>query len=301
MKATYEQLIENMGSSFLYRQFSLPSFNAPYHFHPELELTFIKQGRGTRFVGSQISDFEAGDLVLLGKNIPHCWLNTPEGINEGGNLMADAAQSIVIQFKEDFMGNAFGCIPEMAAINQLFQKAQAGILIQEKTRDRVQDKMYKMETTHPFNKLMNLLDILQDIALSDDIKLIDVQFSSYKLSSLDTERFQKVYAYIIENYPKDIVLDKIAAIAHLTPTAFCRYFKKMTRKTLIEVVTEFRIKHACQLLTTVDKPISDICFESGFGNISYFNKEFKKAIGRSPLNYRKLFLGIHQVKTYLLA
>ncbi len=285
MKATYEQLIENMGSSFLYRQFSLSSFNAPYHFHPELELTFIKRSRGTRFVGSQISNFEAGDLVLLGKNVPHCWLNT-----EGDDLIADAAQSIVIQFKEDFMGNAFGSIPEMAAIHQLFQKAQSGILIKGKTRDRVQDKMYGIETAHPFNKLMTLLDILQDIALSDDIESIDAQFSSYKLSSLDTERFQKVYAYIIENYTQDIALDKIAAIAHLTPTAFCRYFKKMTRKTLIEVVTEFRIKHACQLLTTVDKSISDICFESGFGNISYFNKEFKKSIGHSPLNYRKYFL-----------
>jgi AraC-like DNA-binding protein len=288
MKATYEQLSENMGSSFLYRQFSLPTFNAPYHFHPELELTFIKKSKGTRFVGRQISHFEAGDLVLLGKNVPHAWLNT-----EGGDSIANTAQSIVIQFKEDFMGSALRSMPEMKAIHELFQKAQAGIFITGKTRDNVSDKIIAIKTVHPFNQVMILLDILQSIAISTEIELIDPQLSSYKLSSMDTERFQKVYAYIIENYTQDIALDKMAAIAHLTPTAFCRYFKKMTRKTLIEVVTEFRIKHACQLLTTADKPVADVCFESGFGNISYFNKEFKKAIGHSPLNYRKLFLDIH--------
>lgn len=284
MKATYEQLSENMDSSFLYRQFSLPKFNAPYHFHPELELTFIIQSKGTRFVGRQISHFEAGDLVLLGKNVPHTWLNT-----EGSDSMAGAAQSIVIQFKEDFMGSGLKSMPEMKAIYELFQKAQAGIFITGKTKNNVRDKMYAINTVPPFNQIMTLLDILQSIAVSTEIELIDSQFSSYKLSSIDTERFQKVYAFIIENYTQEIALDKMASIAHMTPTAFCRYFKKMTRKTLVEVVTEFRIKHACQLLTTADKSVADICFESGFGNISYFNKEFKKAIGHSPLNYRKCF------------
>jgi YesN/AraC family two-component response regulator len=119
--------------------------------------------------------------------------------------------------------------------------------------------------------------------------LIDPNFAMTTLSPIDTERFQKVYAYIIANYTQDIDLQVIASIAHFTPTAFCRYFKKMTRKTLVDVITEFRIKHACQLLRSTEKSVYDICFESGFGNISYFNKSFKKAIGQSPLNYRKLF------------
>ena len=139
---------------------------------------------------------------------------------------------------------------------------------------------------------MQLVDILYMIATSNETELIDSQFSADKLSMLDAERLQKVYRYIIENYQNDIDLDSISAVAHLTPTAFCRYFKKMTRKTLIDVVTEFRVKHACQLLGSTEKAVSDICFESGFGNISYFNKEFKKAMGHSPLKYRKLVHGL---------
>jgi AraC-like DNA-binding protein len=283
MKATYEQLSDKMGSSFLYRPFSLPQFDAPYHFHPELELTFIEQSAGKRFVGRQVAPFEAGDLVLLGENVPHCWLNT-----EGG----DFAKSIVIQFKADFVGQSFLDIPEMTAINHLFKKAQSGILIKGKTRDAVAEKMFFKPDQHPFQNLLQLFDILHTIAISNEIELIDPQFSTTALSPVDTERFQKVYAYIITHYTQDIDLETIAAVAHLTPTAFCRYFKKMTRKTLVDVITEFRIKHACQLLASTEKSVSDICFESGFGNISYFNKQFKNALGYSPLNYRKLFYRI---------
>lgn len=287
MKATYEQLSENIESSFLYRRFSLPQFDAPFHFHPELELTFIESSKGKRFVGRQVSDFAAGDLVLLGENMPHSWLNT-----EGGQLETELAKSIVIQFKADFIGTHFFDIPEMAAIHYLFQKAQSGILIKGKTRDVVADKMSFAAATNPFQKLLQLLDILQTIAVSNETELIDPQFSTTTLSPIDTERFQKVYAFIIANYTQDIDLETIAAVAHLTPTAFCRYFKKMTRKTLVDVVTEFRIKHACQLLTSTEKSVSDICFESGFGNISYFNKQFKNALGHSPLTYQKMFMSL---------
>ncbi|MBL7818959.1 MAG: AraC family transcriptional regulator [Saprospiraceae bacterium] len=286
MRAAYEHLSENIENSFLYRRFSLPQFDAPFHYHPELELTFIEQSEGRRFVGQQVADFVAGDLVLLGENVPHCWLNNvshTEGIG--------SAKSIVIQFRKDFLGDTFLNLPEMGAVNQLFQKAQSGILIKGKTRDKVVEKMDFSYLTS-FQKLIQLIEILQIIAISDEIELIDTQFSSSTVSMLDTERFRKVYAYIIENYQQEISLEAVAAVAHLTPTAFCRYFKKMTRKTLVDVILEFRLKHACQLLISTEKSVSDICFDSGFGNISYFNKQFKNALGHSPLNYRKMFYRI---------
>jgi AraC-like DNA-binding protein len=300
MKATYEQVSENIDNAFLYRQFSLPKFNAPYHFHPELELTLILKSSGRRFVGRQINDFEAGDLVLLGENVPHCWLNTvtpsrdeANGIKGVGESAPNAAESIVIQFLPKIISSDFKA-PELKPISQLLKNGASGILIKGKTRDWVADKMIANLEAHPFKKLVGLLEIL--CALVDapsDLELIDNSFSVITPSMVQTERIQKIYAYIIENYQNDIDLNTISTIAHLTPTAFCRYFKKMTRKTLVDVITEFRIKHARQLLTSTERSVSDICFESGFGNISYFNKEFKKAIGHSPLNYRKLYVKLN--------
>lgn len=285
MKPTFEQVNETAVSSFVWRQYSKPRFDAPYHFHPELELTLIVQGQGRRLVGRQLSNFEAGDLVLLGPNVPHVWLN-----DEAANAAESVSEAIVIQFKENFVGERFWTMPEMAAVQNLLQKAKSGLFIKGETRNWAAEKMVEGVHLPPFEKFLQLFATLQGIATSDETEPIDVQFSDYVPSPTETERFQKVYAYLMTHYREEILLETIAAVANLSPTSFCRFFKKTTRKTFVDVLTEFRVKHAAQLLSTTEKPIADICFESGFGNLSYFNKEFKKSLGQSPLGYRKMFL-----------
>jgi AraC-like DNA-binding protein len=298
MKAAYESLNPTSESSFLYRRFSLPKFDAPYHFHPEIELTLIVKGAGKRLVGSQIDNYEAGDLVLLGENVPHCWLN--ENTFDEGNLRentegvlveSDAAQSIVIQFKKDFLGDSFFERMEFKKIKSLLEKAQSGLLVTGETRDILIEKMAQMELENSYTRLIILLDILQKTAYSNDTQIIDNQPFTIKLNQHDAEKINSIYAYIMENYTSEISLENVAKQAFMTPPSFCRYFKRITRKTLVEVVVEYRIKHACQLLSSSDKSISDICFESGFGNISYFNKQFKEMMRETPLGYRRMFLG----------
>jgi AraC-like DNA-binding protein len=281
MNAAFEPIDKAIDSSFLYRIFQLKQFDAPYHYHPEYELTYIVKSKGKRFIGKTVTDFDAGDMILLGPNVPHFWQNT-EGVTE--------ATAIVIHFKEDFVGPAFWDIPEMKRTSILLKKSLSGIHIQGEARDIIATKMEAMHSLDAFQKWLYLMEILNIIALSSDIDLIDKQGSNLKLSLGEAERIHKIYAFIIDNYTQDIDLNKAAQLIHMTPTAFCRYFKKMTRKTLIAVVTEFRVRHACQLLTTTEKPISDIAFESGFGNLSFFNKQFKLQMGFSPLRYRKLFM-----------
>ena len=283
MKASFEQLDQATNGSFLFRQFTLPYFDAPYHFHPEFELTLILKSEGKRFVGNQVADFKEGDLVLLGSNVPHCWKN--DGI---GN--ENSARSIVVQFKEDFLGEGFFNNPETLPIRNLLDKAKSGILISGKTRDRVAREMIFLLTVPPFQKLLGLLDLLNTIAISKDFEIIDNQPNRYDLSALDLDRINKVYAYVIGHYTQEIHLETAAFLTNMTETAFCRYFKKITKKTFLDLVTEFRIKHACNLLHSTDKQVAEVCFESGFGNISHFNKQFKVVTGYSPLNYRKMFL-----------
>jgi AraC-like DNA-binding protein len=283
MRAIFEQISDSDERSMRYRQFSSTRFDAPFHFHPALELTYIEHGQGRRLVGRQVANFESGDLVLLGPNLPHTWLSDPSEVS------GQYPKAWVIQFQQDFAGPQFWEIPEMRVIRSLLQKAGAGIWVKGSVRQAVAEKIQNGLNSSPLQQFLLLIEILQMIALSDTVEQIDPQFLHFVPSTAETERFQRVYAYLIAHYQQDISLEQMAAVANLTPSSFCRYFKKITRKTLVDVLTEFRVKHACQLLTTTDKPVADICFESGFGNVSYFNQEFKKAMGCNPLAYKKFF------------
>jgi len=232
-------------------------------------------------VGRQVADFEEGDMVLLGSNLPHTWLSDEVEGNEF------AAEQVVIQFKKEFLGQAFWEIPEMAAVNVLLEKAKYGIKVNGRTNDLVSKLMNQNPVPSPSHKLMHLLDILMHIAECDEYEAIDSDFMEFPLTTQDTERFRMVYSFLAENYRSDVALETIASVANLSPTSFCRFFKKISRLTFVEALTKFRVNHAANLLISSDKPVSEICFESGFNNISYFNKSFKTSLGVSPLLYRK--------------
>lgn len=232
-------------------------------------------------VGRQVSSFESGDLVLLGSNLPHTWLSA-DSTNENQTV-----EQVVIQFKKEFVGNQFWEIPEMSKVNNLLEKAKYGIQISGKTRDILAKKMNQKTELAPAKKLIQLIDLLLIIAESKECEMIDFHFMEQPPTPLDTERFRKVYTYLAENYTSEVALESIAGVANLSPTSFCRFFKKIARQTFVESLTQFRVNHAANLLSSTEKPVAQICFESGFSNISYFNKVFKKTLGQNPLAYRK--------------
>jgi AraC-like DNA-binding protein len=288
MKASLEHIGDSAGSSIQLKEVIQSRFDAPYHFHPECELTLIISGTGKRFVGNQITDFGPGDLVLLGENVPHCWQN-----HRKDWLTAEespvAAQALVIHFKKDFLGRDFLAKPECAALRQLLDKARGGLSIQGPTQDRVARELMQLVDLAPFPRMLAFLNIIHQLSQAgSDAQVIESNDSSYALSSVDLERINRIYAYVIANYTQEVHLDEVAHLANMTETAFCRYFKKVTKKTFVALVTEFRIKHACELLRSSQLSMAEICFESGFGNLSHFNKQFKQYMNETPLQYRKL-------------
>jgi len=287
VKALFEHVTPKIESSISILELNMARFDAPYHFHPELELTWIRKGYGKRYIGGKVSDFKSGDLVLVGPNVPHCWINETETSEE--NVLAT-----VIQFTQNFAGEMFWELPEFMGIRKLFELSRSGLMIKGATRQQVVVKMANLTNADRFQKLILLFEILYEISSSSEIEIVDLRPTEFGFSSSDTHRFQKIFAYLIENYQNEVSLKTVSEIANLTPTAFCRYFKFVTRKTLVEIVTEFRINQSCQLLRNSEKSVYEICFESGFGNISYFNKTFKKITGKTPLQYRNLFLGQHK-------
>jgi len=282
-KASYEVLQHAAGHSFLLRVFGDLAFTAPYHFHPEYELTLILEGRGKRYVGNHMADFDAGDLVLIGPNLPHCW--KLDGEEER------TAATIVIQFSADFLGSSFFSAPELGPVLKLLQRSSYGIRFGQRTAESAREKMLALAAEkNDFRRLIGLLEILYELALSKDPQPLDPQRVVAGLDPMDRDRTHPIFVYLVENFRKAISLDEAAAIAGMTPNAFCRYFKKITRKTFMETVIDYRLNYATQQLIQTDKPISAICFDSGFGDISHFYKTFRSKMQLSPLHYRKKFI-----------
>lgn len=278
MKAVFEKIEQGLSSSFLYRGIKLPAFEAAFHFHPEFELTHIKKGEGQRYVGSQVEDFEKDDLILLGSNLPHCWISKTLSHDE-------LVEATVIQFRSDFLGNDFLNLPEMNRVSNLLSNAKTGLKIVGNTQKVVLEEINKMPQLKEYQRLVVLLGVLGIIMESQELEPIDISFSNIKHSGNETIRFQKVFSYLIENYRDEITLQKISEVAHLSPTSFCRYFKAVTGKTFLEIVNSYRIQHACQLLRKNELSVSQIAFESGFNDVPYFNKLFKKMKGVSPMKF----------------
>lgn len=283
-KPSFEVLQSSHINSFLLRSFEETAFTSPYHFHPEYELTLILKGKGKRFVGSNMADYLIGDLVLIGSNLPHCW-KTEEIIEGEVN-----AHSIVVQFSNNFLGEHFFSKPEFTHIDNLLRRSANGIQFTNKTQALIKERMMALiEEEDNFRQIINLLDILQELATSNSFVLLNKGTSPAQQSLADQERINPVFAYLVENFRHHVSLNEAAAIANMSPNAFCKYFKKITRKTFMETVIEYRINYATQQLVHTNKSVSEICFDSGFTDSSHFYKMFRSKLKLSPLSYRKKF------------
>jgi AraC-like DNA-binding protein len=282
VKTSFEQIQNDEGSSFrlLNQKVNANDFPWSYHYHPEFELVLVYDGRGRRHVGNHLSYYDEGDLVLIGSNLPHAGFGY-DSIGEH--------EEIVIQFKEDFLGINFFDKPEVSNIKKLFERSQQGIVFNGQTKTMIKNKSKKLLQLSHFERLLELLSIFQILAKSEEYELLNSADTRYDFNQKDQIRLKRIYEYVEKNYQNTIDMNAVANVANLTIPAFCNYFKKTVNQTFTDFMNEYRINQACKLLIT-EKSITDICFECGFANASYFSKVFKEIKGKSPMQFKNLIL-----------
>jgi len=259
-------------------------FYHPLHYHPEIELTLILKSYGQRQIGDSIENFDAGDLVLVGENLPHVWRNDEVFSQLDSELKV---QAIGMKFLPDFAGVDFFNRPEMTAIKTLlFEHAPHGVKLKGRLRTKVHKMMLKLPHLSDVEKFIALLSILNVIAISSEKELL-ASITYRNIKKENTDRINKVLDFLMLNYQKEITLDDVAEKINMNKNAFCRFFKQGMKKSLFTVLNEIRIAKSCQHLIQTDMDVAQICYSNGFNNISNFSKAFKKITGISPLNYRK--------------
>lgn len=286
MKPVIRKSANQTTGSFTVKELHDPYFDPNWHFHPEYQLFLVLEGTGTRFIGDSIKHFEAGDLVFTGPNLPHLWRSDAVYFENNPNCQA---QGIVVYFNANFLGPDFFNKPEMFGLKHLLQQSERGLEVTGYTREIVTHQIKALRQLNGFDRILVLLDILHTLAKATDYNLLSSIGFTNTFKPSDTPRMQQVHDYVLTNFKQTISLETVAAVASMSPSAFCRYFKTRANKTFYDFVSEIRIGHACKLLIEENWTVTQICYECGYKTLSNFNSQFKAITGMSPLQFQKQY------------
>ncbi|MFP5041227.1 AraC family transcriptional regulator [Parasediminibacterium sp. JCM 36343] len=285
MKPVLEYLPKDAEESFVVKSFEYTYYPTPWHFHPEYEIVLVTESTGKRFIGNNISNFQPGNLALIGPNLPHLYRNDVPYYEPNTDLRA---KSIVVHFSENSFGHIFSSMPEAKQIKELFRKSVQGLEITGNTNKKASELLFELLELSGFARAIKLLEILQLLAASADCHFISGGGLT-GINEKESERMHKVLDFLMKNFANDISRTEVAKVANMSDNAFSRYFSQRTRKTFAQYLNDLRLSHASKLLVSGEKNISEICYECGFNNVSNFNRQFKLHYGISPLAYSKTY------------
>jgi len=279
MKPLLEDIGKKRGiQSFLAFAINQNRFDFFWHYHPEYELTLIVKGKGRRLIGDNHEYFESGDLVLIGPGLPHTWVSD--------SSMKGKSEAVVIQFSVDFI-ERFAGLDELSAINKLLLYAKQGIAFKGKYSAAVKELIKRLPEKRGVEKITGLMHILNELS---KLRSVPLASSFYQpLRGLENEkRINKVCQYIQKHAAEPLSIQKASVLINLSPSAFCKFFKRMTGKTFSDYVNDIRIANVCSQLLASDRQIAEIAYGNGFETLTYFNRIFLKKTNMRPSSYRKM-------------
>jgi AraC-like DNA-binding protein len=282
MKPIFKKVDSKSEEAFVARIDEFAQFYNKWHFHPELELTHIVKGRGTRFVGDNIEFFKDGDLILIGSNLPHVWKNQ--------NKESELSVARVVQFLPNFMGDDILKLVEFKNIQKLLIKSSFGLKIEGEVKVLIIGFLNKLfKTEDPLERIILIIKMLDCLGTSDETIPISKSLFLVELDKQNKDRLNRVIDYTITNFASKIMLEDVASISNMSVSNFCKFFKVRVKKTYVQYLTEVRIGMSCKMLIENQLSINRIAYDSGFVNISNFNRAFKLNKNMTPFSYRKLY------------
>ena len=262
----------------------LPFFYRPYHFHRECQLSYILNSSGSVYISNSCIPFTKGDVFLLGKNLPHVFRS--EDKSSPDNPTNNPARAISVFFDFDQFVGLLGDLPEARSVINLLKSSKHGIKSSLDSGSILEKWVLSLRNAQGFDQVISLIKTLA--LLADDSSMHYISPNSIPIRDpLDGKRLEQVFSFIQENYQRQIALEDVADQINMTPSAFCRFFKRKTQKTFTNYLIETRIAKACRLLIQKDFTVSETCFESGYNSTSNFHRHFRRITGLSPNEYKR--------------
>lgn len=279
MKPFIQKLPLAQQTSFVAKTFTTPHYETTWHQHKEVELIVQGKGSGMCFIGNYVGGFTEGDIYLFGPNLPHEFKKERKGMK---------CSVMVIHFDPEAWGDAFWNLPESAEIKRLLDGSLAGFKITSGQAPELAETIKRIERVHGFERFTLLCQCLLQLSRSKHKQRLST-LDAANFAPLADDRINRVFEYTITHFQEGIAVPTVAAVAAMSVSAFCRFFKRNTKKTYVEFVNEMRIGQACQSLLRTDKTVLQICYDCGFNTVANFNRQFLKIKGMKPSVYKKKF------------
>lgn len=277
MKVYPFQIPKPLHENLIVQQDRASMFYNQLHQHKELQLSLILKGKGKLIVGDSVHPFQMGDFFAIAPNSPHLFSNEPS---------PNGVHMISLFFTESTFGEGFFSLPDLKGIHPFFGMVREGFRLVSDQKI-IEDLMLGLLTSDKLERFISFLHLLRKLSTAKKKALTQFLYPK-EIGLREGKRMQLIFDYTIKNFQNEISLDEACGLVHMTPNAFCRFFKQRTNKTFFQFLIELRIEHACQLLlkSEENKSISEISGRSGFSSISNFNRQFRKLKGVVPSMYK---------------
>ena len=289
MQELLEQIKLNPNESFFIGIFQDHIDQSRWHYHQEYELSFITEGSGSRIVGDSVEEFHPGDLIFIGPRIPHVWFSASPALNQHSGR---TLESVYLLFNQDILPEGLTALPEFKQVNQALKLSDRGIRITGDTLNQVSRIMLQLPYLGAMKRLMLFYEIMYIIGKSESFTYLASDNYIKTRFEPTSKRVKNIHEFLMLNYKEEINLEQIAGIVHMAPASACRFFKASTGLTIFEYLNKIKIDYACKLLLNTELNVVDISYDCGFNNLSHFNKQFRKFLGKTPSEFRKLRLNI---------
>lgn len=283
MKAFLEEIKLDTDASFFIGIFQDHIEKSSWHYHMEYELSFITEGSGKRIVGDFTEDFGPGDMTFIGPRLPHVWIpyDSYGALHTGRTL-----ESVYMLFNNDILPANLISLPEFKNVRKALSLAKRGIKLEGDALNKTSEIMLQLPYLDHFKKLISFYEIMDILGSTDSYKyLVSEDYMEKQFKSANS-RINLIHEYLMSNYHEQVKLEDIAEFVHMAPGSVSRMFRQETGLSLFEYLSRIKIDLSIQLLLHTDLSIENICYDSGFNNLSHYNRQFKQITGRSPSKYR---------------
>ncbi len=280
MAAQLEKLVTKDDESFFIGIFQDSLEKCTWHYHNSYEISFITEGSGKRIVGDSIEEFQPGDLVFIGHNLPHVWIAE----KETSTLSRRTLEMVYLQFGSDVLTPQLLALPEFRYVERALAMSERGIQIVGQTLNEVSELMLQLPYLKSFERMLHFLNLMNIIGSSQtNIHLASNEYIKKRFTTIN-KRIVAIHEYLMNNYREEVDLQKLARLVNMAEGSLCRFFKMKMGITLFDYLNQIKTDFACKLLMDPDMSILQICLDCGFNNSSNFNKQFKKRTGVTPQN-----------------